>query len=173
MGLRVMALSLRHHGRSTRTGSARLAQHVSDVLAVIHELGAPQILIGHSMGALVVQHVARHVPVPQVALLAPVPPNGLSDVELTQALGALKTAAARSALAEALTDYKPLPMGCQSRNVRVIGGLQDKVVSPEAVRRTAAFHGTRAVMLEAGHALLTGPMWAAAARAATEPVLSR
>lgn len=172
MGLRVMALSLRHHGRSAGTGSGRLAQHVGDVLEVIRELGEPQMLIGHSMGALVAQHVLRHVAVPQVALLAPVPPDGLSDAELARALGALKTDQARWALAEALTDCAPPTGAIRASDIRVIGGVHDKVLGPDTVRRTAAHYGTRPVMLEAGHALLTGPMWRAAARAATEPLLN-
>lgn len=169
-GLRVVALSLRHHGRSARTGSTRLAQHVSDVLGVIRHVGQPQIIIGHSMGALVVQHVVPQVPVRRMVLLAPVPPDGLQGSELAQALGALKTANARDALAEALIGYKPLVARSGTSQVRVVGGLHDKVVSPDAVRRTAAFHGTRAVLLNAGHMLMSGREWQFAAQTAVNAI---
>jgi GNAT superfamily N-acetyltransferase/predicted alpha/beta hydrolase family esterase len=173
LGLRVVALSLRHHGQSARTGSLRLAQHVSDVLDVIRNVGQPQILIGHSMGALVAQHVVQQLAVPRMALLAPIPPDGLPGTELTQALGALKTTASRTALAGALAGYAPLASRGGARETCVIGGRHDRVVSPAAVRRTAAFHGTSAVMLDAGHVLMSGSGWREAADTAVGLVRGR
>jgi GNAT superfamily N-acetyltransferase len=165
-GHRVVALSLRHHGRSARTGPARVAQHAADVLDVIRDVGLPQTIIGHSMGALVVQHAVQEVRVHRVVLLAPIPHDGLSSNELVRALGALKTSAARTALVDGLAGYVPLAMRSRQQQIFVIGGMHDKVISPQAVQRVADFHGTRAIMLPAGHMLMNGRSWKKAASSA-------
>ncbi|MEZ5592147.1 MAG: alpha/beta fold hydrolase [Gammaproteobacteria bacterium] len=79
------ALSLRGHGGSH--GHDRLHWHglddyVDDVAQVAQGMERPPILIGHSMGGLVVQKylhraMAESVEVPAMALLASVPPDGL------------------------------------------------------------------------------------------------
>ena len=74
------ALSLRGHGAS---GGARmlfvagLDDYEADVEHVAGELDAPPILIGHSMGAAIVERIVAKRPVRGAALLAPVPPAGL------------------------------------------------------------------------------------------------
>jgi pimeloyl-ACP methyl ester carboxylesterase len=74
------ALSLRGHGAS---GGARmlfmagLDDYEADVEHVAGGLDAPPILIGHSMGAAVVERIVAKRPVRGAALLAPVPPAGL------------------------------------------------------------------------------------------------
>lgn len=74
------ALSLRGHGASEGMLSwASLADYVEDVAGVIAGLDEPPVLIGHSMGGLVVQHLlARHKPRAAV-MLATVPPSGLGS----------------------------------------------------------------------------------------------
>lgn len=74
------ALSLRGHGRSGGAGTlfvTGLDDYDVDVEHVAGQLDAPPILIGHSMGAAVVERIVAKRPVRGAALLAPVPPAGL------------------------------------------------------------------------------------------------
>ena len=77
------ALSLRGHGGS---GGAEtlfatgLDDYAADVEQVAGSLRAPPILIGHSMGAAVVERMLAMHPVRAAVLLAPVPPTGLLTV---------------------------------------------------------------------------------------------
>ena len=77
------ALSLRGHGASGGGESlfvASLDDYVADVERVRAGLPSPPILIGHSMGAAIVERLLDVAPVPGAALLAPVPPAGLGSV---------------------------------------------------------------------------------------------
>ena len=74
------ALSLRGHGASGGAPMlfmAGLDDYEADVEHVAGGLDAPPILIGHSMGAAVVERIVAKRPVRGAALLAPVPPSGL------------------------------------------------------------------------------------------------
>lgn len=78
-GYPAYALDLRGHGDSQggdelATTPLRFYEH--DVLQTIASLPAPPVLVGHSMGGLVVQHVAeRYRATPGIALVASVPPG--------------------------------------------------------------------------------------------------
>ena len=77
------ALSLRGHGTSGGRDSlfvASLDDYASDVERVRATLPAPSVLIGHSMGAAVVERLLGKPAVRAAALLAPVPPAGLGPV---------------------------------------------------------------------------------------------
>ena len=78
-GWRTYAVSLRGHGGSARTGrydTTTLRHYQHDVLQAITELPAPPVLIGHSMGGLVIQGVMeRYRSAPAGVLLASVPPR--------------------------------------------------------------------------------------------------
>jgi pimeloyl-ACP methyl ester carboxylesterase len=77
------ALSLRGHGKSAGLSSlfvAGLDDFVADVEHVAGELAAPPMLIGHSMGAAVIERMLATRPVRAAALVAPVPPAGLFSV---------------------------------------------------------------------------------------------
>lgn len=78
-GWEVHALSLRAHGGSEAPANRALIpirHYEHDVLQAITTLERPPILIGHSMGGLIVQHVlARYSAAPAGVLLAPVPPR--------------------------------------------------------------------------------------------------
>jgi non-heme chloroperoxidase len=79
-GYPAYALSLRGHGASGGGGTlfaAALDDYEADVERVAGGLSAPPILIGHSMGAAVVERIVAKRPVRGAALLAPVPPAGL------------------------------------------------------------------------------------------------
>jgi pimeloyl-ACP methyl ester carboxylesterase len=88
-GWEAHAVSLRGHGASE--GSDRLdhfgiADYVNDVLEVMDRLPAPPILIGHSMGGLVVQRALARRPTPAAVLMASTPPHGLWESTLGLAL---------------------------------------------------------------------------------------
>lgn len=77
------ALSLRGHGLSGGAETlfaAGLDDYAADVERVAGALGEPPILIGHSMGAAIVERMLAMHPVRAAALLAPVPPTGLVPV---------------------------------------------------------------------------------------------
>ena len=84
-GWRTYAVSLRGHGNSARPGRftlASLRHYQHDVLQAITQLPAPPVLIGHSMGGVVVQGVLeRYRSAPAGVLVASVPPrHGLGVV---------------------------------------------------------------------------------------------
>ncbi len=77
------ALSLRGHGASGGRESlfvASLDDYASDVERVRAALPSPSVLIGHSMGAAVVERLLGTPTIRAAALLAPVPPAGLGPV---------------------------------------------------------------------------------------------
>ena len=79
-GYAVYAPSLRGHGESAgreSLDSAGIDDYVADILAVAHSLDTPPILIGHSMGAILVQRALRRSRAPCAVLMTPVPPSGL------------------------------------------------------------------------------------------------
>jgi non-heme chloroperoxidase len=82
-GYAAYALSLRGHGKSGGHETlfvAGLDDYAADVAQVARSLPAPPILVGHSMGAAIVEHLIVSEPVRGAALLAPVPPAGLGPV---------------------------------------------------------------------------------------------
>lgn len=83
------ALSLRGHGASenpARFRLARIADYVADVAQVVEQLPQPPILVGHSMGGLVVQKYLEAHAVPAAVLLASVPVKGVLRSTLRIAL---------------------------------------------------------------------------------------
>ncbi len=80
-GYAAHALSLRGHGESDgfeTLAIARLRDYVADLAQVAASLPAPPVLIGHSMGGMVVQkYLHEQQPVPAAVLMASVPPHGL------------------------------------------------------------------------------------------------
>lgn len=84
------ALSLRGHGASGGRDSlfvAGLDDYAADVERVAAELPESPVLIGHSMGAAVVERLLATRPIRAAALLAPVPPAGLLVVAARLATG--------------------------------------------------------------------------------------
>jgi pimeloyl-ACP methyl ester carboxylesterase len=80
-GVHGYALSLRGHGRSEGRqwlATTTLGDYVEDVERVVRGMPRPPVLVGHSMGGMIVQkYLERHADVPGVVLMASVPPQGL------------------------------------------------------------------------------------------------
>lgn len=83
-GYPAYAVSLRGHGASEGDlATASFADYVDDVEAAARTIGAPPVLIGHSMGGLVIQHyVARGGRAAAMVALASLPPSGLRSSAL-------------------------------------------------------------------------------------------
>jgi pimeloyl-ACP methyl ester carboxylesterase len=82
-GYPAYALSLRGHGASGGRESlfvAGIDDYAVDVARVAGKLPSRPVLIGHSMGAAVVERLIAAGPVRAAALFAPVPPAGLGPV---------------------------------------------------------------------------------------------
>ena len=82
-GFAAHALSLRGHGKSPGRddlGSVHLSDYIDDIRAVVATLDERPILVGHSMGAALVERLIAEEPFPGAALVSPVPPSGLLPV---------------------------------------------------------------------------------------------
>ena len=79
-GFTVAALDLRGHGSSPARGwfrSRRLRHYVADVAEVAATFATPPVVVGHSMGGMVVQKYLERHPAPAGVLVASVPPRGI------------------------------------------------------------------------------------------------
>ncbi|MDX5445965.1 MAG: alpha/beta hydrolase [Zoogloeaceae bacterium] len=88
-GYAAWAVSLSGHGRSEghdALDSLRLQDYVDDVADTMATLPAAPVLIGHSMGGLVVQKVLERRTAPGAALLCSVPSRGLGPSMLDMML---------------------------------------------------------------------------------------
>lgn len=114
--LRVYALDLRGHGRTSRPESGyRLPDLADDVLAFMDAQGVRSTaLVGHSMGSLVAQHVAARAPgrVARLVLVGSTPfVNEEIAASLGQALEAMEGSASEEFVREfqASTIFVPVP----------------------------------------------------------------
>jgi pimeloyl-ACP methyl ester carboxylesterase len=84
-GYKSYALSLRGHGASEGRERLRwipLAGFVADVAQVVDQLESPPVLVGHSMGGMIVQKYLESHQAPAAVLLASAPPKGLIPATL-------------------------------------------------------------------------------------------
>lgn len=84
-GYAAHALSLRGHGKSYRPvhfSRVRIADYVADLAQEVNRLPKKPVLIGHSMGGLVVQKYLEEQVVPAAVLLASVPVKGVIHTTL-------------------------------------------------------------------------------------------
>lgn len=78
-GYRAVALSLRGHGASRtsmRLKDCSFDEYLQDVLTVADGLPVPPVVIGHSMGGVVVQKYLEQRRAPAAVLMASMPPQG-------------------------------------------------------------------------------------------------
>jgi pimeloyl-ACP methyl ester carboxylesterase len=79
-GYAAHALSLRGHGGSIgreALAATSVDDYESDVIRIARHIGGPLVLIGHSMGGMVVQRCMHKIDAAGLVLMAPVPPEGL------------------------------------------------------------------------------------------------
>ena len=79
-GYLAYALSLRGHGKSEGNKQLRwssLNDYVSDVAHVVNQMEKPPILVGHSMGGMIVQKYLETNKTPAAVFLASTPPKGV------------------------------------------------------------------------------------------------
>lgn len=84
-GFQVAALDLRGHGASPARGrfrTRRIRHYVEDVAEVAATFDVPPVVIGHSMGGMVVQKYLERHQAPAAVLLASGPPRGVIGVTL-------------------------------------------------------------------------------------------
>ncbi len=88
-GYEVHALDLRGHGKSEAKSAMRwnrISGYCDDVEEVVRQMDRPPVVVGHSMGGLVVQHLLqRDVTVSGAVLLGTVPSYGVWKVTLKTA----------------------------------------------------------------------------------------
>jgi pimeloyl-ACP methyl ester carboxylesterase len=87
-GYDAYALSLRGHGKSEgreRLRWWRISDYVDDVSQIVGQMPKIPILVGHSMGGLIVQKYLESHRVPAAVLLAPVPTTGVMMTTLRMA----------------------------------------------------------------------------------------
>jgi pimeloyl-ACP methyl ester carboxylesterase len=120
-GYNVAAMSFRSHGwRGWELWQRGLSEFDRDLKDAISQFDSPPILVAHSLGGLIAQRVALEVPVKALALLSPIPIDGVAPSVFSLAkkspLSLLKLASITfeprfSRLAEA-------PLGIYSEGVR-------------------------------------------------------
>src|SRR5688500_7189124 len=79
-GYRVVAPDLRKHGAKTERGGlrwTRIGEYVEDVEAALRSVERPVVLVGHSMGGLIVHEVLERQGAAGTVLLASVPTGGV------------------------------------------------------------------------------------------------
>jgi pimeloyl-ACP methyl ester carboxylesterase len=84
-GYTCYALSLRGHGKSPgrfQIWYHSIADYVADLKQVVEKLNKPPVLVGHSMGGMVIQKLIESFRVPAAVLLASVSPAGLLPCSL-------------------------------------------------------------------------------------------
>lgn len=175
-GWEASAMSLRSHGNSLATCAIEcvtLEDYVEDVIAVIDSLGEPPVLIGHSLGGMLVQLAALERPCSALVLAASVPPASISSIKPDLPKDAsisdrqwyldkggsfianLVVPESTNALNAARSQQPPeQPIG--SRPVLVVGGELDEtnVGPPEILARY--YGGDAAVISGADHDLMLG-----------------
>ena len=106
-GYKSQAISLRGCGASDGREHLRmvpLADFVSDLAQVVDQLESSPVLIGRSMGAMVVQKYLESHQVPAAVMLGSAPPIGATDDSLISSNEVRATAKAYNTQAEFFTD---------------------------------------------------------------------
>ncbi len=89
-GYEAHAVSLRGHGLSeghSHLHTWRMADYVDDLASTVQTMPRPPLLIGHSMGGMVIQkYLEDHTGIAGMALMASVPPQGLLPTNLHMAM---------------------------------------------------------------------------------------
>jgi non-heme chloroperoxidase len=127
-GWTAYALSLSGHGKSRSQGyldMLSLNDYVTDVESVISRLPAAPVLIGHSMGGMVVQKYLEQAAAPAAVLLSSVPPQGLAS----SAIGLMMSSP------HLLTDLNNLMSGGNVNAENLREALFSQPIEPERLLR--------------------------------------
>jgi len=121
------AVSLRGHGGAAGSRARRGSGSTDDVIAAVAALPAPPVLVGHSMGGLVVQQVLARYAVQAAVPVAPIPAH--------PAVSSLTAVARRPAgrdahLADEGDRYSLTGPRCAARNSSVPGQPPVSVIPP-------------------------------------------
>jgi pimeloyl-ACP methyl ester carboxylesterase len=84
-GYRAVSLSLRGHGTSPTAKplpKVSIADYIDDVASVADELGGGPVLIGHSLGGVVIQRYLEQRSAPAAVLIGSIPPRGVLGTAL-------------------------------------------------------------------------------------------
>lgn len=188
------AVSLRGHGASggrSQINRWKLRDYVHDVMQAVTALPEPPVLVGHSMGATVVQRVLQRYDPRAAVLLAPTAGPGLilrmlrshpTDV-LRTALGRSLPARRDYLLSDRLDDDEArsylermepesalaqwemlLPVSPVDTDVPVLvlGAEQDRLAAPHEVSRLARGYDTQARIFRGmGHSMMLDAGWRA------------
>lgn len=87
-GWRVLAPDLPGHAPGQSVAGLSMTDYAASLAGLCAELPEPPVLVGHSMGGLVCQLVARRVRPRALVLLAPSPPWGIAGASLDEAMAA-------------------------------------------------------------------------------------
>ena len=86
-GYNVAAMSFRSHGwRGWDLWQRGVSDFDRDLMTAISQFDTPPILVAHSLGGLIAQRTALQVPVKALALLAPIPIDGMARSTLSLAM---------------------------------------------------------------------------------------
>jgi pimeloyl-ACP methyl ester carboxylesterase len=170
-GYEAQALSLRGHGASAGREIlpfCRLRDYVADLEQVASALPRPPVLIGHSMGGMVVQKVLHRQRFPAAVLMASVPPHGLLGSLLGMAL-TNPVLDREIAWAQALEPRSVAVRGAlfsdDTPDDEVLGAENDGFVFSGALEATARTYRTRPEILPGlAHAMMLDHGWETMAR---------
>jgi pimeloyl-ACP methyl ester carboxylesterase len=165
-GHQVQAVRLRGHDQPPGRIWHRVHHYLTDVAEAAGRFIEPPVLVGHSLGGLVVQRYLERGPARAAVLLAPVPPHGTlpAIARLTLRHPLVDDTFARlqdeswPAFIDSLVVW-PRPRRVQVP-VLVLGAEHDGFFTAAELRRTAAAYRTRAEILPGmGHDLMLDQGW--------------
>jgi pimeloyl-ACP methyl ester carboxylesterase len=154
-GYGVCAPVLPGHGVGVSPHEARLDALLACVAAWSEHFD-PTVIVGHSVGAYLVQKHIETVHVPRVVLLAPVPPKAGVD-GIAHVRSELRCADSRAVIDAAMTDAPAINANAVGISTfAVLGGSRDRVVPTRWTQTTATRYGVAAQIVPGGHQLMVG-----------------
>ena len=155
-GYEAHALSLRAHGQSDGEGFVHaigLADYVDDLDQAVRRLGTTPVLVGHSLGGVVVQKWLKHNAAPGAVLLASGPPHGM----LPSTFGMLMRSPLLAMQVSLAQMFGPRVLSADTtRKLLFSGDLPDETVHRYMARSSAESLRTG---LELAVPDLPGPSW--------------
>lgn len=164
-GIRSYAVSLPNHGGSRKVAVDTIEAYLHDVEDAVAHMGQPDTVVGHSLGGFLVHHLLQQMDAKKAIMVCPVPPHGIEGLELDNANYALGNGMAQRVLTRTMSNNDTLVSPIRAKSVCVIGGLDDAVIPPPLIRRTAQFYNVEPTMVPGGHLIMMGSSWKTVASA--------